>query len=666
MPGTKIINVLKDDRFEDILGLFQASPAQEVIFVLPLKSKFLNEEAHFTVLAAAAEEQDKNILILSSNPDITELALKYNFGVLSNGKNSKKTQKTKVTVQTREEDEADEEEETDNTITTEDAGDFDVAPENDELEAATRESSERSSRRMTEPVYGVDREAEADTGNFTAQETPETLEGTEDTDNNISSGEDYQIVTAAKINRTLDDIVKPQEKKQVNIRISKKTEKPLRIEVRKNMKLPPMESEIMDQIQSVWQDKKESWSQQIEKKSFKIPLGIANIKMLQISKLNLPKKLVTLLGFVVVIVLGIVVYISIGNAKITIKPRVNPLDFSIQVSVSDSFQSVDAELRRIPGQLFSIDKNIEETFNATGERDVVQKARGKITVYNEYGTTPQVLIATTRFESESGLIFRTLKTITVPGTTVQNGKIIPGTIEVEVIAEKAGDTYNIPAAKFTIPAFKEKGDSDRYQKFYGKSEEATKGGIIGKSKVVTEQDYMTAKQKMEERLKTEIGEDLKQQTAGLKILTPTQPDIEEIKSNAQIDEATDNFIVTAKAKIKIIGLKESDLFLLINQYIGKTNNLMMLPEKLKLEFTSIQFNKETNKLDFIMAVKGPAYDKIDQDKIITDLIGKNRNEITNYFKGIESIASANVLLSPFWVRKVPTNKDKIKLTIDYK
>src|SRR3989344_5788212 len=230
MPGTKIINVLKDDRFEDILGLFQASPAQEVIFVLPLKSKFLNEEAHFTVLAAAAEEQDKNILILSSNPDITELALKYNFGVLSNGKNSKKTQKTKVTVQTREEDEADEEEEIDNTIASEDAGDFDVAPENDELEAATRESSERSQqpseaeqwpcgrRRMTEPVYGVDREAEADTGNFTAQEAPETLEGTEDTDNNISSGEDYQIVTAAKINRTLDDIVKPQEKKQVNIR----------------------------------------------------------------------------------------------------------------------------------------------------------------------------------------------------------------------------------------------------------------------------------------------------------------------------------------------------------------------------------------------------------------------------------------------------------------
>src|SRR3989338_5666750 len=93
MSGTKIINVLKDDRFEDILHIFQSTPSKEVIFVMPLKSRFLNEENHFTVLSAAAEEQNKNILILSSNPQIIELALQYNFGVLSSGKNDKKTPK---------------------------------------------------------------------------------------------------------------------------------------------------------------------------------------------------------------------------------------------------------------------------------------------------------------------------------------------------------------------------------------------------------------------------------------------------------------------------------------------------------------------------------------------------------------------------------------------
>jgi len=657
MPGTKIINVLRDDKFEDILRLFQDSSAQEVIFVIPQKSKFLNEEGHFTVLAAAAEEHDKNILILSSSPYITELAPKYKFSVLSSNKNDKKTPKAKVAVQSAladEEDEADiaEEQQAEDAINTENAGDFDITPENDEP--------------VAEPIYGRGREAEADVGNFVTQEMKDTSEAAEDIDSDIPPEEDYQIVTAARINRTLDDIVKPPEEDQVNVRISRRTEKPLRVEVKKSIEsLPATESDAINQIQSVWQGKKESWSQPAEKKSFKIPSGVTGIKMPQMPRLNLPKKSVTLLGFAVVILLGIVIYVSTGSAHIIIKPRVSPLDLSIQVAASDAFQDVDLELRRIPGQLFPIDKNIEESFPATGERDVVQKARGKITIYNEYGTTPQVLIATTRFQSETGLIFRTLTTVTVPGTTVQNGKITPGAIQVEVIADKAGDAYNITAGKFTIPAFKEKGDNDRYQKFYGMSKELMKGGIIGKAKVVTEQDYISAKQKMEERIKTETEADLKQQTAGLKILTSFRPDMEEITPSAQIDEAVDNFTMTAKAKIQTVGFKESDLFLLISRYIEKANNLIILSEKLKLEFESIQFDKDNNKLEFVMIVKGPAYGKVDQDKIISDLAGKNEGEITSYIKGIDTIVSTRVLLSPFWVRKVPGNKDRVKLTIDY-
>ena len=94
--------------------------------------------------------------------------------------------------------------------------------------------------------------------------------------------------------------------------------------------------------------------------------------------------------------------------------------------------------------------------------EVAQKSKGKITVYNEYGSSPQILIATTRFQSVEGLIFRTLKTISVPGARVENGKTIAGAIDVEVIADKAGQVYNVAPGKFTIPAFKEKGDADRF------------------------------------------------------------------------------------------------------------------------------------------------------------------------------------------------------------
>src|SRR3989338_5808361 len=639
MP-TKIINILPDDKFDEILDLFKKASAEEVIFVIHKRHKALGEEDHFVQLAEAVEEHGKGVLILTSNPQVNDWALKYKFGVLTS---HKKDPPRVLSKPNKKEDEDDDQEDDDQ----EDDEDDDDPDETSESEQGDNGDDGINSNHNSGFASGSNCEVYAK-----SEEEPEEHQA----ENN---SERVELAVSKRPNKMISDIVRPGiDGEKVKIGISKKTERPSNVNINKEIPSPGS----VDEIESIWQSKPKDEDREVFFKMPRLSRPALSFKP-RFSLANLDRKTLTFLGAGVVILFGIIIFVSTGSAEIIVRPKVSPLNFSLKVSSADKFLSVSTSLKRIPGQLFSINKKTEQTFQATGERDVVQKARGKITVYNEYGTMPQVLIATTRFESESGLIFRTLKTITVPGTTVQNCKIIPGTIEVEVIAEKACDTYNIPAAKFTIPAFKEKGDSDRYQKFYGKSEEATKGGIIGKSKVVTEQDYMTAKQKMEERLKTEIGEDLKQQTAGLKILTPTQPDIEEIKSNAQIDEATDNFIVTAKAKIKIIGLKESDLFLLINQYIGKTNNLMMLPEKLKLEFTSIQFNKETNKLDFIMAVKGPAYDKIDQDKIITDLIGKNRNEITNYFKGIESIASANVLLSPFWVRKVPTNKDKIKLTI---
>ena len=89
--ATKIINVLKDDKFEDILEIFTETPANEVIFVLPRKSPILNKEDHFALVAEVAEEQGKTVLLLASNPETNTLALKYNFGVLVNEKPSHKT-----------------------------------------------------------------------------------------------------------------------------------------------------------------------------------------------------------------------------------------------------------------------------------------------------------------------------------------------------------------------------------------------------------------------------------------------------------------------------------------------------------------------------------------------------------------------------------------------
>src|SRR3989339_1160198 len=90
MASTKIINVLKDDKFEEVLDLFNQTSAREVIFIIPRKSKAFSNEDHFATLQSVASENDKTVSLLCSNPAMNDMARKYKFDVLLNEKSDKK------------------------------------------------------------------------------------------------------------------------------------------------------------------------------------------------------------------------------------------------------------------------------------------------------------------------------------------------------------------------------------------------------------------------------------------------------------------------------------------------------------------------------------------------------------------------------------------------
>ena len=103
------------------------------------------------------------------------------------------------------------------------------------------------------------------------------------------------------------------------------------------------------------------------------------------------------------------------------------------------------------------------------------KASGTITAFNEYGSEPQLLVASTRFLSSNGKIFRTTKDVYIPGANIIDDEIIPSSIDVEVVANYLGAEYNIGQSDFTIPGFK---GTVKYAGFYGKSDTAMSGGSM--------------------------------------------------------------------------------------------------------------------------------------------------------------------------------------------
>jgi len=625
VSSTKIINVLKEDKFEEILDLFKETPAQEVIFVLPKKSKFLTNEKHFEILADESAENKKKVSILCSNPDINKMAKDYKFDVLL----PKKASKTSFVTEK-------------------------------EFAEPTMEAPEL--------VDNLKFEEDFENKNLNVETVLEKDE------------EERDIVNLTVSTRTrggLEGIITKKPGTRLNI-LTKK-DKPVELNIEK---LPHKSTadiqEVWDTLPSNEDDDKNIWagykvpwlSKTQQENSSKIKPG-RNLDqkskdgfLPQFKSGVFSKKLAVTMGAASVVLLGIIIFVSTGSAKIEIIPKKQPIDTELKVNSSDKFSSIDQNLKNIPGQFFSISKTVNQTFTATGEREVAQKARGKMKIFNAYGTAPQVLIATTRFEKE-GLIFRTLTNVTVPGTKVENGKITPGVVEVEVVADKAGENYNISSGKFTIPAFKERADTGRYEKIYGETIETMKGGIIGRAKVVTEDDFNKAEETLQTQLQKEIDESLKLQTIGLKTINSLSIKTDKPESSAGIDEAAESFTVSLKGSLKTIAFKQSDLDELIKQHVEKTQNLDVVSDKLDLNYKSANLNEVENLLEFTITMSGVVFAKIDTDKIRLDLKEKDEDEIKAYFRNVAEVESAKVALFPFWVKRIPKNQEEILIKVFY-
>src|SRR3989338_602979 len=595
MSSTKIINVLKDDKFEEILNIFRQSPAKEVIFVLPKKCKSFNDEQHFMVLSHEARNSDKAVSILCSNENTNIYARKYGFDVLLT---KSPARKSKITAVNQVPDKTDEE------------------PDEDPMNPVVD--------------YGVDNEIE-----------DEELEDDE-ADTVSTSNQEYEIITAA----ARSDIVHPAGKESKNIKLPNRKEK----EADVGIQIADDVTDSFKELKEVWK-KEGTWARRPSKHSFgfSFPKG--------------RKTMYATLGLGALIVIGLIIYVTTGSAKVIVAPNKKDINSQIKVTASDNFSSVDTVFNKIPGQYFTVEKTISKEFAATGEKDVAQKARGTLTVYNELGQV-QPLVATTRFSSADGHVFRTLKSITVPASKGST----PGKIDVEVIADKSGSEYNVPAGKFTVTAFQEKGDTLRASKVYGQSNQAMYGGTNGKAKVVAEIDISKANDEIKKLLKEAIDKDLGSETAGLRVVNSSDIGIIKSESTAKIDEPVDKFTVSITGSIKTVAFRDSDLHLIIAAYVDKNNGLTVVPEKLEISYSSPNISSQGtgNIMDFNVTVKGPGYVKINKDKIVSDLAGKSEAQIKTYLGTASGVDSARVLLSPFWVSKIPKNKDKISLELEYR
>lgn len=179
----------------------------------------------------------------------------------------------------------------------------------------------------------------------------------------------------------------------------------------------------------------------------------------------------TIIAVLVVIGVSIGALFYFSSAKVEVTPT------TVSAAVESTF-TANQSSGDLPYEIITAQKIATQSVKSSGTKTVNTAASGNITVYNTQ-TKSQRLIATTRFATTAGLIYRIKTAITVPGGSPAN----PGSIVAKVYADQTGSTYNIGPTSFTIPGL---AGTPQASQVYARSDTPMTGGASGTIPVVDE------------------------------------------------------------------------------------------------------------------------------------------------------------------------------------
>lgn len=361
-----------------------------------------------------------------------------------------------------------------------------------------------------------------------------------------------------------------------------------------------------------------------------------------------------------ILLLSFLFSLFFGGAGLTVHPKQET------ITVNGDFT---AKKKPASGELgfqtMTLESMLTKTVPATGSEEVEEKASGQIVIYNDYNDSPQRLIRNTRFETPEGLIYRIDKSVIVPGQTKEDGKTVPGSIEVTVYADEPGENYNIGLTDFTIPGFK---GAPQFEHFYAKSKTAMAGGFIGKRLVVDDSVLETERAALHQKLRADLeGQVASQEPEGF-ISFDDGVFIQFISETPA--EKGDEVEIREKAVLYNILFKEDALahFLAENtlgDFDGSdvtfidASGLTLTAQSPENEESAQPWEGDT--FSFSMSGNATIVWLFDEAKLKQDLSGRNKEAIHTILSGYPGIDEAEVVIRPFWKRSFPTNVDEIKI-----
>ena len=342
---------------------------------------------------------------------------------------------------------------------------------------------------------------------------------------------------------------------------------------------------------------------------------------------------------------------------------------AVNISPYKETLAVDSRLRArantttdgLPFEIAQLSAEESGLITATGITSGGQRASGKITVYNNYGSAPQKLIANTRFETSDGKVYRIKGAISVPGM---------GVLEATVYADQAGEEYNIGPSDFTLPGLK---GGPRFEKVFAKSKTTMSGGSSGNSRIVNKEDIESVKAAVNEKLKNRLTETLSKQKPEGYVLFADAVKIEyaENPDNPKVGDSSGRSMAfkTKGSATGYLFKKDALAKALADDSSGDLkkapkNETVAVDNVEALDFSLISADAKNKEITVRLKGDADFVWTVDTAKLLEEIINYKGKDYTSVFQNYPAIEKAAIVQSPKWWPRFPKDKSKIKINIE--
>ncbi|MBP9827285.1 hypothetical protein KBC99_02275 [Candidatus Saccharibacteria bacterium] len=336
---------------------------------------------------------------------------------------------------------------------------------------------------------------------------------------------------------------------------------------------------------------------------------------------------------------------------------------TVKVMASANPQSIQADFivassptgDQVAAQSIETIKELSQSIQPTGQKDIGSKASGTVTVSNCSESEDFTIPAGTGVVTSSKQ-FVTGSAVLVPGAKFSGGSCSKaGTAQVAISASENGDNYNFSQATFAFSGLNKSVTATG----------TTSGGLSKKITVLSKNDVDTASKTLIDGVKGAVLIELKDKaTSEQKILEESlASSIVSTDTTPAIDAEAASATIKLKVKYVITAISKTELEKVVARNLQAATDKGDAIIDSGLDTATIKIGKDVKAgKQYTLTTTAYTGAKIDTEKLKKDVAGKSKKEVSDIAKQYPSVTSASVDSWPF-ISNMPSSPANITVTV---